>query len=47
MITAGDVAYSGGTQANYGDLKNSGSEISNIFGPVLLGPDRWPARLPR
>ncbi len=33
VITAGDVAYSGGTQANYGDLKNSGSEISNIFGP--------------
>ena len=37
VITAGDVAYSGGTQANYGDLKNSGSEISNIFGPSY-----WP-----
>ena len=33
VVTAGDVAYSGGTQANYGDLKNTGSEISNIFGP--------------
>ncbi len=33
VVTAGDVAYSGGTQANYGDLKNTGSDISNIFGP--------------
>ncbi len=33
VVTAGDVAYSGGTQANYGDLKNTGSEISDIFGP--------------
>ncbi len=37
VVTAGDVAYSGGTQANYGDLKNTGSDISNIFGPSY-----WP-----
>ena len=37
MVTAGDVAYSGGTQANYGDLQNGGSEISAIFGPSY-----WP-----
>jgi hypothetical protein len=37
MVTAGDVAYSGGTQANYGDLQNGGSEISDIFGPSY-----WP-----
>ncbi len=33
VVTAGDVAYSGGTQANYGDLVNSGTEVSDIFGP--------------
>ncbi|HEY5098133.1 MAG TPA: fibronectin type III domain-containing protein [Acidimicrobiales bacterium] len=33
VVTAGDVGYSGGTQANYGDLQNGGSEISDIFGP--------------
>jgi len=37
VVTAGDVAYSGGTQANYGDLQNTGSDISNIFGPSY-----WP-----
>jgi Calcineurin-like phosphoesterase/PEGA domain len=37
VITAGDVGYSGGTQANYGDLTNSGSEVSDIFGPSY-----WP-----
>ncbi len=37
VVTAGDVAYSGGTQANYGDLDNGGSEISDIFGPSY-----WP-----
>ncbi len=37
VVTAGDVAYSGGTQANYGDLQNGGSEISDIFGPSY-----WP-----
>lgn len=28
ILTAGDVAYSGGTQANYGDLQQTGSEVS-------------------
>jgi hypothetical protein len=37
VVTAGDVAYSGGTQADYGDLSNTGSEISDIFGPSY-----WP-----
>src|SRR5579883_950772 len=37
VVTAGDVAYSGGTQANYGDLVNGGSETSDIFGPSY-----WP-----
>ena len=37
MMFAGDVGYSGGTQANYGDLKNGGSEVSDIFGPSY-----WP-----
>ncbi len=37
VITAGDVAYGGGSQANYGDLVNGGSEISDIFGPSY-----WP-----
>ena len=37
MVTAGDVGYSGGTQANYGDLMNGGSEVSDIFGPSY-----WP-----
>jgi hypothetical protein len=37
VVTAGDVAYSGGTQANYGDLQNTGSEVSDIFGPSY-----WP-----
>ena len=37
VVTAGDVGYSGGTQADYGDLKNGGSEVSDIFGPSY-----WP-----
>jgi hypothetical protein len=37
VVTAGDVGYSGGTQANYGDLQNGGSEVSDIFGPSY-----WP-----
>ena len=36
-LTAGDVAYGGGTQQNYGDLQQSGSEVSDIFGPSY-----WP-----
>jgi len=37
VVTAGDVGYSGGTQANYGDLSHGGSEVSDIFGPSY-----WP-----
>ena len=37
VVTAGDVAYSGGTQTNYGDLQQTGSEVSDIFGPSY-----WP-----
>ena len=37
VMTAGDVGYGGGTQANYGDLQNGGSEVSDIFGPSY-----WP-----
>src|SRR5664279_1205628 len=37
LLNAGDIAYSGGTQSNYGDLQSTGtsstSEVSNIFGP--------------
>ena len=31
------MGYSGGTQTNYGDLQNGGSEVSDIFGPSY-----WP-----
>jgi hypothetical protein len=34
VLLAGDVAYSGGTDANYGDLTSTGSEVSDIFGPA-------------
>ncbi len=37
VVTAGDVGYSGGTESNYGDLQQTGSEVSNIFGPSY-----WP-----
>ena len=37
VVTAGDVGYGGGTQANYGDLQHGGSEVSDIFGPSY-----WP-----
>ncbi len=37
VVTAGDVAYSGGTETNYGDLQQTGSEVSDIFGPSY-----WP-----
>ncbi len=37
VVTAGDVAYAGGTSDNYGDLQQSGAEISDIFGPSY-----WP-----
>ena len=33
-LLAGDIAYTGGTDTNYGDLTKTGSETSNIFGPA-------------
>src|SRR5664279_2768414 len=35
LLNAGDIGYSGGTQSNYGDLQQTGTnpEVSNIFGP--------------
>ncbi len=37
VVTAGDVAYSGGTQSDYGDLQQTGTEVSDMFGPSY-----WP-----
>ncbi len=37
VVTAGDVAYAGGTQSNYGDLHQTGTQVSDIFGPSY-----WP-----
>ncbi|HUE58146.1 MAG TPA: fibronectin type III domain-containing protein, partial [Acidimicrobiales bacterium] len=34
LLMVGDVAYSGGTQNSYGDLSQSGDDISDIFGPT-------------
>jgi Calcineurin-like phosphoesterase len=35
LLNAGDIAYDGGTQSNYGDLQQTGTtpEVSTIFGP--------------
>ncbi len=35
LLNAGDTAYSGGNQSNYGDLEQTGTqpEVSNVFGP--------------
>jgi hypothetical protein len=33
-LSTGDIAYPGGTQDNYGDLQQTGPEVSNIFGPT-------------
>jgi hypothetical protein len=35
LVSGGDIAYSGGSQSNYGDLTHTGTqpEISNVFGP--------------
>jgi chitodextrinase len=35
MISTGDTAYAGGTQTNYGDLNQTGINISGVFGPTL------------
>jgi chitodextrinase len=32
-VTTGDLAYPGGTQTDYGDLNQSGKDISAVFGP--------------
>jgi len=32
-ISTGDVGYQGGTQTNYGDLNQTGVDISGVFGP--------------
>ncbi len=37
VVTAGDVGYGGGTETNYGDLQQTGSEVSDVFGPSY-----WP-----
>jgi Calcineurin-like phosphoesterase/Purple acid Phosphatase, N-terminal domain len=36
-VGTGDTAYPGGSQTNYGDLRQTGSDISTIFGPQF-----WP-----
>jgi hypothetical protein len=33
IVSAGDVAYQDGSQANYGDLNQAGPYISGVFGP--------------
>jgi Purple acid Phosphatase, N-terminal domain/Fibronectin type III domain/Calcineurin-like phosphoesterase len=50
LVSAGDIAYSGATQSNFGDLQQTGTqpEVSNIFGsfyypqtggiPIFTGP---------
>ena len=32
-MTTGDIAYDGGTQTNYGDLTQTGANVSTVFGP--------------
>ena len=32
-VSTGDVAYPGGTQATYGDLNQTGVNVSAVFGP--------------
>lgn len=33
LLSAGDVAYQGGTATNYGDLYQTGVDVSAVFGP--------------
>ncbi len=35
ILSAGDVAYPSGSQTNYGDLFQTGTNISDVFGPSL------------
>ncbi len=37
LIDAGDTAYPAGNQLNYGDLQQTGTDVSDIFGPSY-----WP-----
>ena len=40
-LTVGDNAYSGGSQTNYGDLQQTGANVSGVFGPQYwAGPGR-------
>ena len=40
-LTVGDNAYSGGSQTNYGDLQQTGANVSGVFGPAYwAGPGR-------
>ena len=32
-MTTGDIAYDGGSQTNYGDLVQTGANVSTVFGP--------------
>jgi hypothetical protein len=32
-LSAGDLAYPGGSQTNYGDLNQTGADVSAVFGP--------------
>ena len=36
LLMAGDVAYNGGTETTYGDLTQTGVDVSDIFGPSYL-----------
>jgi len=36
ILSAGDVAYASGNQANYGDLFQTGTNISDVFAPSLF-----------
>ncbi len=33
VVSVGDVAYPSGSQTNYGDLKQTGLDVSSVFGP--------------
>ena len=34
-LSTGDIAYPGGSQANYGDLYQTGANVSAVFGPAF------------
>jgi hypothetical protein len=37
VVTAGDIGYANGSQTNYGDLQQTGYQLSDVFGPSY-----WP-----